>query len=284
MKIGILYNGTAGKDESRQLAEELAQKFVGEEVNLHDVLQKNWVASLGPVERVIIIGGDGTINHCVDALKDRLDQLTIGIIPGGTVNNLARALELPLDSKKAMEVVTGDRTKGVDYGVVNGQVMVSSMTIGILADTAARISQRDKQKYGKSIFVRRFIELLARKRKYHLKLKMDEQVWEGTTQLVSVTMTNSVGGFTNFDLEATIDDGLFHVIVLPKLQFFRLMRFLPLIIAGRIAEIPEIEYCTCQHLTVTGPKGVSRIDGDPGPKLPLEMKVIKKGMTILVPK
>ena len=75
---------------------------------------------------------------------DQLDKLTVAIIPGGTVNNFARMLGIPLKPEEAFETILNGTDRQIDYGLVNDSMMISTMTIGLLADTAAATSQRRK--------------------------------------------------------------------------------------------------------------------------------------------
>ncbi|EOI01740.1 YegS//BmrU family lipid kinase [Enterococcus moraviensis ATCC BAA-383] len=296
--VMILFNQTSGKDKGKELAEQFVDyakehgqtethfllEQVGPDCDSKKTVEK---AKTENVDTLIFIGGDGTINHNVEDFKEELPHLTIGLLPGGTVNNMARVLGIPLKFEEAADIILGGATKKIDYGMINEKVIISTMTIGILADTAARISQEEKQKYGKIIFVKNFFKLLAKKKRYRLEIKTEKEHWQGKTQLVTVTMTNSVGGYTNFDDSASPDDGLFHLTILPKLNFFKMAFYLPKIILGKIYELPNINYMTASEIMIksTDEKKVgTRVDGDPSEDLPVKMTVIKHGLTVFVPK
>ncbi|MGM0217822.1 diacylglycerol/lipid kinase family protein [Enterococcus sp. AZ126] len=296
-KVMILFNQTSGQDKGKELAEQFVEyakdhgqsdtQFLLEQVG-PDCDSKKTVekAKSEKIDTLIFIGGDGTINHNVEDFKEELPHLNVGLLPGGTVNNMAKVLGIPVKFEDAAAIILGGVTKKIDYGMINQKVIISTMTIGILADTAARISQEDKQKYGKLIFVKNFFKLLAKKKRYRLEIKTEDEQWQGKTQLVTVTMTNSVGGYTNFDDSASPDDGLFHLTILPKLNFFKLAFYLPKIIVGKIYELPDIKYITAAEITIKSlneKKVGTRVDGDPSEDLPVQMKVIKHGLSVFVP-
>lgn len=296
-KVMILFNQTSGQDKGKELAEQFVEyakdhgqsdtQFLLEQVG-PDCDSKKTVekAKSEKIDTLIFIGGDGTINHNVEDFKEELPHLNVGLLPGGTVNNMAKVLGIPVKFEDAAAIILGGVTKKIDYGMINQKVIISTMTIGILADTAARISQEDKQKYGKLIFVKNFFKLLAKKKRYRLEIKTEDEQWQGKTQLVTVTMTNSVGGYTNFDDSASPDDGMFHLTILPKLNFFKLAFYLPKIIVGKIYELPDIKYITAAEITIKSlneKKVGTRVDGDPSEDLPIQMKVIKHGLSVFVP-
>lgn len=168
----VLYNETSGSSESKEIAERFkkAAEARGEAVILQpsnpdidpEEMRKN--AKENQVGVLVVIGGDGTIHHAVQNFKDTIRDYQIGIIPGGTVNNFARVLSIPLKEEDAFETILAGQTTPVDFGMVNQDVMISTLTIGLLADTAANVTQQEKQKYGPLAFTKQFFRLLMKKK------------------------------------------------------------------------------------------------------------------------
>ena len=69
------------------------------------------------VDIVVAIGGDGTVNEVARSLVHT--QTALGIIPCGSGNGLARHLCLPLDIKKAIQIINACKIEAFDYGVIN---------------------------------------------------------------------------------------------------------------------------------------------------------------------
>lgn len=295
-KTMIVYNPTSGKDKGESIAKKFQHYAEQNSRRTFAFTLKETTPTQGCADyakqavaagydNLIVIGGDGTLNHTVQGLDRLNSSIRLGIIPGGTVNNMAHALDLPLDFTGAADVILAGHTRKVDYGRINDRVVVSTVTIGLLADSAARITQKEKQTYGAPLFIERFAKLLLQKRKYTLSLRTDRARWHGKSQLVIITMTNSAGGYKFFDTTASVDDGLFHISILPKLNFYKLLLYLPKIIAGRISELPDIVYLEAKELSIAGQERSigTRVDGDPGEKLPVTMQVVHKGLTIYAP-
>ena len=295
-KLLVFYNKSSGKDEGEQLAE-----WFKEYVAKHRPELEVYLTETGPlikdetlrekakeheVDTLVIIGGDGTIHHIIQAFQDELDHYHVGLLPGGTINNLAKVLGIPFEKEEAAAMMLEESIRKIDYGKVNDKVVISTLTIGILADTAVWISQKEKQKYGSWIFIKRFVKLLMKKKKYHLDIKTEDVHWQGKAQLLTITMSNSVGGFTGFDDSAAPDDGKFHITIVPSLDFFRFAFYLPRMIKGKIYSVPGIKYLTASQVNIQAreKKVTTRTDGDTTDDLPIELKVIPKGIAIYVPK
>ena len=76
------------------------------------------LASLAGDRLVVAAGGDGTINEVINGLST---EATLGIIPLGTANVLARELRLPLDAERACErLLRGERVR-IDLGVATNR-------------------------------------------------------------------------------------------------------------------------------------------------------------------
>ncbi|GAC1347321.1 MAG: diacylglycerol kinase family lipid kinase [Ktedonobacteraceae bacterium] len=83
------------------------------------------------VELVIAAGGDGTIHAVASALIGR--ESTLGIIPLGTMNNLAYSLGIPLPVEAACAIVARGETHTIDVGRINGQFFIEVAGIGLEA-------------------------------------------------------------------------------------------------------------------------------------------------------
>lgn len=295
MKIMVLYNKSSGEDTGKKLATRFQEKILQQQPDFTvilaetgpDIPEKTFVkkAQAEKIETIVMIGGDGTLRHIVKAFHATLTNYTFAILPGGTVNNFATALDIPKDLDRVIEIILAGKTSQVDYALVNQEeVMLSSLTVGILADTAADISQKEKQSLGKWPFIRNFVKMLAQKKKYHLTFETPALTWQENCQLLAITMTNSAGGFKYFDTEATPDDGLMHITILPKMHFFMYLLNLTKILRGKISQVPTIEYFHEAYLKVTSQKPTKiRIDGDDAGELPMTVEVIKHKLTIFTP-
>ena len=77
---------------------------------------------------VIAVGGDGTIHQVAVGLLHSSTQL--GIIPLGTMNNLAFSLNIPTDIGAACDVIAGGKWRPIDVGMVNGKPFLEVVSIG----------------------------------------------------------------------------------------------------------------------------------------------------------
>jgi diacylglycerol kinase (ATP) len=119
----IIGNPNSGRAGSRGYLERCAQILRSGGLNV-EVLNTEGpdhateLASLAGDRLVVAAGGDGTINEIINGLGE---EATLGILPLGTANVLARELGLPLDVKRACErILHGERVR-IDLGVATNQ-------------------------------------------------------------------------------------------------------------------------------------------------------------------
>jgi diacylglycerol kinase (ATP) len=87
------------------------------------------------VDRVVVAGGDGTLNTAVQALAGT--DLPLAILPLGTANNLARSLGLPNDLKEACEVAAKGTLRAIDLGWINGRYFFTTASMGLSVTSVA---------------------------------------------------------------------------------------------------------------------------------------------------
>ena len=78
---------------------------------------------------VVIGGGDGTLGATAGALAGH--RVTLGILPLGTRNHLARALGVPLDLVEAAKLIAAGPTRRIDLARCNDVAFVNNASIGV---------------------------------------------------------------------------------------------------------------------------------------------------------
>ncbi|MEO5800488.1 MAG: diacylglycerol kinase family protein [Gemmatimonadales bacterium] len=78
---------------------------------------------------VVAAGGDGTVNGVVSAMQGH--DLTLGVLPMGTLNHFAKDLGIPLDLDQAVAVIVAGHRDRVDLAEVNGKVVLNNSSLGL---------------------------------------------------------------------------------------------------------------------------------------------------------
>ena len=92
---------------------------------------------------VIAIGGDGTINEVASSLRD--SNTILGIVPCGSGNGLARHLNIPIDIKKSLKIISRQIVESLDYCTVNDKPFFCTCGVGFDAHVSKKFAEAGKR-------------------------------------------------------------------------------------------------------------------------------------------
>lgn len=179
----------------------------------------------GGFDRVILGGGDGTLNAAIPGLLAA--ELPFGILPLGTANDLARSLGIPFSLEEAARIIATEAPRPVDLGEVNGHCYFNVASIGFSAELASELKAEAKKRYGKLGYGVAAFGLLRRARPFTVELLHDGRTERVRTIQVSVGNGRHYGGGMTVSADAQPDDGLLDVYSLEVTHWWRLVALLP---------------------------------------------------------
>ncbi|EHI69742.1 diacylglycerol/lipid kinase family protein [Streptococcus ictaluri] len=298
--VRIFYNPNSGKKED-ELAGQVKAYLVTHGFSEDDVavitpknadhaFQLAQKAAKDKIDLVIALGGDGTLNKILGGIYEGGAYPTIGLIPSGTVNNFAKALHTPLELQAALDTILSGQVRKVDICKANDHYMISSLTLGLLADIAADVTSEQKRRFGHLAFLKDSWRILRRNRTYALTLVSHHQTIHLKTKFLLITMTNTIAGFPSFSPGAKADDGCFQVYTMKKVSFFKFLWHINDFRRGDFSKAEEINHFQTNTLHLLPyqegyfkiPR--SRIDGDKSDYLPIHLEIIPKALSIIVAK
>lgn len=165
-------------------------------------------------ERVVCIGGDGTLNETIAGLKQANVDLPIGYIPAGTTNDYANSLGLSPDVLKAAHDAVEGTICRLDVGRFNGRYFTYTASCGAFTKASYSTPQSMKNSLGHLAYVLEGVKELATLRPFHLRVETSESVLEDDFLFCSITNSTSVGGILKLDAEmVALNDGRFEVML-----------------------------------------------------------------------
>lgn len=290
----IIINPSAGKEDALEYisqAEEILQNngymvTVNETAKDGDATRFCTTACQEGYELVVSIGGDGTLHEVINGLIDQEHRPQLGIVPLGTVNDFARALQVPLDPGQAIAALTSSRIQPVDAGRLNDRLFGNVVAAGSLAETLSGVSSDDKSRLGAFAYFKEGFKELAGsgKRAHSLTIQYDGGIWEGESPLFVAALTNSVGGFEKLAPGAQVDDGLLHCFIIKDLNIFNTLTVSISLLLGNLKDHKDVIYFTASHVTVSSPAPVrTNVDGEEGPALPIRLSTLPRYVQVIVP-
>ncbi|WP_122645362.1 diacylglycerol/lipid kinase family protein [Enterococcus mediterraneensis] len=228
-------------------------------------------------DSVFAMGGDGTVNEAINGLAGEENPPKFGFFPLGTVNDLARALGIPLDLEEAVESLSLDRTRKIDIGKINEHYFMNVVAVGVIPEAVNQVTPEEKTKFGKlAYFISGFKQLGDNhSHTFHLELDGKKQTIESSTLIIG--LTNSVGGFEQLLPEAEVDDNLLHLIYLKDKNFLQTVKAVPDLLKGISETNANVGYQTFTEgkISVAGEETVpTNVDGDEGEELPIHLTLL----------
>lgn len=236
---------------------------------------------------VIAAGGDGTINEIVNGLRDRDDDCTLGIVPLGTANVLARELGInPMSPDTVADTILAGNRRPISLGHANGRHFVMMSGIGFDAHVVANVNLRIKRRFGKLAYVlRSLVELVEYKpRTYRVLI-------DGHLELASsVVIANGryYGGPFVLAPDASLESADLQVCLFRRTGRWNALRYLWGMLSGRLSRFDDFDVVQAQALTVEQGPGCDsdepvQGDGDIVCKLPVQIGISDKILPVLQP-
>jgi YegS/Rv2252/BmrU family lipid kinase len=191
------------------------------------------------VDVIVLAGGDGTVHDAAEELIEA--ELPFGILPRGTANDLARAVGLPLDVRRAAEVIVAGHTKRIDVGEVNKKLFFNVAHIGLGAALDDALSDGMKKRLGPLAYTVAAALSLTKIRRFRAEIVADDKRLAVRTYGVTVGNGRFFGGAGLVAEEATIDDGLLHLFALKTKNPLQMLRLLPSLMKGRQGRFDWVE-------------------------------------------
>jgi YegS/Rv2252/BmrU family lipid kinase len=249
------------------------------------------------IERILVVGGDGTLSEVVSGLLAAgLGRAArIGLISMGTGGDFVRSLGVPRDLDRALACIAEDHTRVLDAGKVEYRTQqgarctayfMNVASLGISGLTDELVNRAPKLLGGRVSFLIGTLRALLQYRPPPVTVKVDgEVVHDGALVLAAAGNGRCFGGGMQVAPAAQLDDGLLDVVVIGGSSKLRLLSKLPRIYAGTHLGEAEVSHRPGRVLEATSPEDVwIDIDGEPLGLLPLRCEVLPAAVEFLVPK
>ncbi len=290
-KTCIVYNARAGAGEAW---EELVRQLAGlRNLTLFPVDRPGAARELTRqalaqgYERVIAAGGDGTVSQVVNGLGPHFDRAELGIVPLGTGNDLARTLGIPLDDPEAaLEIALANRVTAIDVMHVSGtspEYCVNAATGGIGAKVAADVEAHDKVRWGAFAYWLTAVTKLIEMPEYHVQLELDDLTHNLDVYGIVIANGIFVGGGFPIAPNASIQDGLLDVTIIPILPTLELLAAgLNFTFGRHYADRVASFRSRRVHITTT-PEMHFSVDGEPTRTLDTTFEALPSALRVACP-
>jgi YegS/Rv2252/BmrU family lipid kinase len=242
----------------------------------------------GYYHAVAVAGGDGTVSIAANALLKSGLKLPMLIIPAGTANDFAASLKIPADVGEAAALIK-NKPAPCDAGLVNGRFFINVCAAGFLADVSQVVNKNLKDSLGNLAYYLTGLGKLANLKPLKVRITNSAEVIEEDIYLFLALNSSGIGGFSKLSPGADVTDGLFDIIAVKAINLMELAALLMKLLSGEHLNDPNVIYFRDNYVKVEPLFDDedcmnTDVDGEAGPKLPLEIENRRHALQVFMPR
>lgn len=247
---------------------------------------------------IVCVGGDGTLNEVVNGIMTQDapegSDVLLGFVPNGTGCDFIRTVSIPDNIEKAINLIAERPIRKIDAGRItfpdpnggNGHYFFHNITsFGLGGEVAQRVNRTTKA-FGPFLsFIWATIISLFLYGKKKVRLIVDGEFdQEYTVWNIAVANGQYHGGGMWVAPDASIDDGLFNIIIVGDLSLQEVFINLPKLYSGKIADIDKVTALTGKRVEALSDQHVLlEVDGEQPGILPIVVDMVPGALNIITP-
>lgn len=292
-KIKLIYNSGAGQSKFKYFLDTILEKFMqndfevsvfraGENTNLYEYLKDS---DKEGIYGIVVAGGDGTINRVVNVMMKNNIKVPLGVIPAGTSNDFARHIKMPYNFTECIDKILTGNVQQVDVGLANDKYFINVCSAGLFTNASQKADPNLKNAFGKLTYFITAINQLFTFKPFQIKIETENDIYIEKINLFLIFNGSSVGGISKITDNSSIHDGLLDIIVVKKCNIAQISILLGEFLAGNYWNDKNIIYLKEKWVKINKIKGKvdnPDVDGDEGPKFPLEVRCVEKALNMFL--
>ncbi|MDX1542936.1 MAG: YegS/Rv2252/BmrU family lipid kinase [Christiangramia sp.] len=286
-EVLLVVNPISGHTDKKRIISEVQERLKMEDTGFHlysttDENDREEIKSLieeKNIDRVLVAGGDGTINLVAEVVKDF--DLTLGVIAAGSANGLAVNLDLPDELTEQIDVALGKNYMDLDILCLNGIICLHMSDLGINAELIMNYESSSlRGKFG--YLIQSIPTLIQSEFPFQFRIETEKCTKDASAVLLAFANANKYGTGANVNPKGAPDDGIFEILVFKKLSLGDILKTL----RNETDLDPDfIEIIPATKAKVTCLKPVSfQVDGEYiGKETEIEIKILPEKLRIAIP-
>jgi len=236
-------------------------------------------AILSGYNSIIAVGGDGTVNEVSRALVN--SDCNFGIIPTGSGNGLARALKIPTNNDRALQLIIKNETHLIDTCTFNDRHFINVAGLGFDAHIAKLFSLSKKR--GFFSYIKLVLNELVKINEEEICINVDNEVVK--SKIIQIVFANSTqfGNNAHIAPEAKLNDQLIDVVLLNKFPIYKSLLLAFRLFKGTIHKSKYVKTYQANKVTISQSVGFNaHIDGEPIEiSKPITIKIIPLSLKVI---
>jgi diacylglycerol kinase (ATP) len=291
VRLLIIYNPTAGQRRRRRFEAVMAALSArGADVTLTPTGKRGDAEAFareawrGGFERVVVAGGDGTINEAINGLAG--SDMPLAIVPLGTANVLAAEIGLEGHPAAIAGAILGGRPRPIALGRIvtaSGARRFAMMAgIGFDAQVVAQVNPALKRLTGKFAYVAASLREMLRGPGLLFRIEIDGRAYQAASAIVA--KGHFYGGRFIACPDARLEDPELHVCLFAQTGRLHTLRYATALALGQLPRLSDVTVVRGQRIAIDGPPGEPmQADGDSDGRLPATIEVEHAALRLVYP-
>lgn len=237
---------------------------------------------------ILVSGGDGTVNECISGMCSQKLDIPLLILPLGTANDFATTAGISPRINETLALLEKGNLTPIDVGKVNDQYFINVCDMGLFSRVSHKVDPESKKKFGRLAYYCKGFEEIQNYHAMEMTLETEETTRTGRYVLILVFNGKGAGGMLQLAKPADITDGKLDVVAIKEVNFIEIPALLLKVLYGEHLTDSRVEYFTTSHLKIwchSEEKDIlmTDVDGEQGPKFPLDIQVLKGEIRLYLP-
>jgi len=189
---------------------------------------------------ITAVGGDGTVHEVINGIRGT--KAALGVIPLGTGNDFARYFKIPKNIEKAIDILLTGNIRVIDGAIINDIIIFDNITnIGLDAEVASEVVRFKKFLTGILAYLVTLFNVVLKYKPYNVDIKLDDLEINRDIMTVAAGVLSYYGGGFKIIPHADPSDGYLDIVIVNKINKFKLIFLVPLLIMGRHTKLKFVE-------------------------------------------
>lgn len=289
--LKVIYNPAAGRGRARRHVREVeeylrsrgARADCEPSTGPDDLVRIAAESSRAGYDRVVVCGGDGTLNLAVREFD--LAKGTLALIPTGSGDDFARVVGIPRRNiKAACDVVLDGRVREVDVALANNLRYLGVAGLGFDSEVAEFANRNVKFLRGSAVYLYAIFRVLPRFMPRPVSIRSENGSRDACIMFAAIGNTRQYGGGIRITPDAIIDDGLLDLCIVHRTTRAELLKTLPKAYTGAHVRSPFVEMGRGREFHFEGEQVMAvYADGEPLTRTPVSFGMAAERLKIMVP-
>ena len=290
MHLKVIYNPSAGRGKARRWVREVEERLRerGARVDCEpstgpaDLVRIAAESSRAAYDRVVVCGGDGTVNLAVREFD--LAKGTLALIPTGSGDDFARVCGIPRSIRAACDNVIDGQVREVDVALANGLRYLGVAGLGFDSEVADFANNKVRLLRGSAVYLYAILRVLPKFTPHAVRIRSESGVRDEEIMFAAIGNTRQYGGGIRITPDAKPDDGLLDLCIVHRTTRVELLKTLPKAYTGAHVKSPFVEMGRGRefHFASDRPMAVYA-DGEPLTQTPVSFSIAPERLRVVVP-